>query len=274
MKDRTDLIIDRAGIKGLRLPLKFSDFTGGYFDAFIIEAWTSVEKSQSGARFGLIKDAVEEIFTEEMRFGELFSRVDSFLDYAMSYSGSSSAGISLESVFTGDPFISDRESVSIIPLKISGITKGGAKQFGLSVSVTGMNACPCTMDATAKILGIKSESGRPLSVTHNQRTRIRAELLFNKKPDIDFMTVADCLLRSTSGVLMERGSDELEAQIVVDAHRNPLFVEDSVRIAADLIMKDVNPDPETIIRVDAISLESIHNHDAFASLEIRAGQLK
>ncbi len=274
MKKHFDLIIGEAGIRGLRLPLKFRDFTGGYFDAFMVEAWTSVEKSQNGARFGLIKDAVEKIFDEEMEFKGLFSRVDSFLGYAVNYSGSGSAGISLESVFTRDPFSSDVESVSVVPLRVSGIVKDGARHFSLSVTVTGMNACPCTMDATAKLLGIEGSSERPFSVTHNQRTKITAELTFNKIPDVDFLDLADCLHRSTSGVLMEKASDELEAEIVVNSHKNPLFVEDSVRIAASLIVQDLRPDPDVLIRVDAVSLESIHNHDAFASLEMKAADLK
>jgi GTP cyclohydrolase-4 len=66
-----------------------------------------------------------------------------------------------------------------------------------------------------------------------------------------------------------------EAQLVIDAHMNPKFVEDVVRdILSAILKKYKNLPDEVMVVVRSESEESIHKHNAFAERVTTIGELR
>ncbi len=120
--------------------------------------------------------------------------------------------------------------------------------FGVHVPVT--TVCPCSKEI--------SDRG-----AHNQRCRVRVDLESHK-----LFWIEDLI-----ALIESCGSCELFAQlkrpdekwITEHAYDKPRFVEDIVREVA----KNLRDDPSvSYCRVEAESAESIHNHEAYAIIEI------
>jgi GTP cyclohydrolase-4 len=156
----------------------------------------------------------------------------------------------------------------------------------IGIEVAGMSACPCAMENVREMLreelASKGFDERRISVldeipvpTHNQQNRAYLEIGMKGEMDIEaedlIQLVENNLSSPTYEVLKRKG----EAMIVLQAHRNPKFVEDIVRDIIDSflgIYRDL-PDHATL-HVRSISEESIHKHDAFAERITTLGELR
>ena len=66
-----------------------------------------------------------------------------------------------------------------------------------------------------------------------------------------------------------------EKEVVLQAHKNPKFVEDVVRDMLTRVLKQYGSLPdETCVIAKSESLESIHKHNAFAERVTTVGELK
>ncbi|HUW43254.1 MAG TPA: GTP cyclohydrolase MptA [Thermoplasmata archaeon] len=147
--------------------------------------------------------------------------------------------------------------------------KNGDHRRMIGVEVTGMTACPCAMETTHQILGknrTKKESrGDVPSITHNQRNRTQLLLEVPKKAFVeadDLIEIVESSMSSPTYGILKR---EDEAMVVIDAHRNPKFVEDVVREILSKILKQYDYLPDDVhVTVRSESEESIHKHNAFA----------
>lgn len=147
--------------------------------------------------------------------------------------------------------------------------KNGDHRRMIGVEVTGMTACPCAMETTHQILGknrTKKEScGDVPSITHNQRNRTQLLLEVPKKAFVeadDLIEIVESSMSSPTYGILKR---EDEARVVIDAHRNPKFVEDVVREILSKILKQYDYLPDDVhVTVRSESEESIHKHNAFA----------
>lgn len=109
--------------------------------------------------------------------------------------------------------------------------------------------CPCSKEISA--FG-----------AHNQRAHARIAVRMNTFVWIEELAdIADACASAPVYSLLKR---EDEKAVTERAYSNPHFVEDSVR---DLAIAMENDDRITWFRVSVTSHESIHNHDAFASIE-------
>ncbi|MEO0074724.1 MAG: GTP cyclohydrolase FolE2 [candidate division WOR-3 bacterium] len=119
--------------------------------------------------------------------------------------------------------------------------------LGVTVPIT--TVCPCSKEM--------SEKG-----AHNQRGEIRVDIRFKGFFWIeDLIELVENCASSPVYSLLKR---EDEKYVTEQAYQNPTFVEDVVRNVA--LKLQTHPD---IIwyKIEAESFESIHNHDAYASLE-------
>ena len=140
----------------------------------------------------------------------------------------------------------------------------------IGVQVTGLNACPCTMDAERKKLISENPQYSDIInnipvITHNQRNRV--EILVQKISGVEIE--ADMLIEVASDIIgspVELGESlESDVELIYRQHKKPQFVEDVVRnIACNLKQKlqKFNIDPQILITSE--SEESVHRHNAFA----------
>ena len=152
----------------------------------------------------------------------------------------------------------------------------------LGISSQGMTSCPCAQElirdySKKMILQRIDEFGIPekkiddlLSIiplaSHSQRSKGTIIIELEKENSVGLLELIDIIQESMSAKI---GGDVLkrneEGRIVRLAHLNPRFVEDSIRIMADLAVKRLPHIPdecEIIFKID--SLESIHDYNACA----------
>ena len=121
----------------------------------------------------------------------------------------------------------------------------------LGVSVPVMTVCPCSKEI--------SDYG-----AHNQRAMIHVLLRFKGFIWLeDVIAMVESCASSPVYALLKR---EDEKYITESSYDNPTFVEDVVRNVAMKLNENKNI---TWYRVEVESAESIHNHDAYASITKR-----
>jgi GTP cyclohydrolase-4 len=152
------------------------------------------------------------------------------------------------------------------------------KQIG--VEAVGMTACPCAMETCRELLKKDEEGGITVDpkipmISHNQRNRTS---LFLEVPG-EYTVEADDLIEivesSFSSPTFELLKRQDEGQMVLDAHKNPKFVEDVVRDILAQVIENYKELPEDVlVSVNSESMESIHKHNAYAERITTMGELR
>lgn len=143
----------------------------------------------------------------------------------------------------------------------------------IGVEAVGMTTCPCAMEVIRAITGAKKDVVTP---THNQRN---ISTLMIEVPGDSTVVEANDLIEivenafssPTYGMLKRRE----EGELVVEAHRNPKFVEDVVRDMLAMVLQKYSSLPDdTLVIARSESEESIHKHNAYAERVTTLGELK
>lgn len=162
----------------------------------------------------------------------------------------------------------------------------------LGISAQGMTSCPCAQelikDYSKKMINQRIEEFQipkdkiddllnviPLA-SHSQRSKGTLIIELKEENTISLLELISIIQESMSAPI---GGDVLkrteEGKMVRLSHLNPRFVEDSIRIMADLAVKklvNMPDDCEIIFRID--SLESIHDYNACAEKNTTFGDLR
>jgi GTP cyclohydrolase-4 len=154
-------------------------------------------------------------------------------------------------------------------------------QRAIGAEAVGMTACPCAMETCREKLTLEypllAEPGLaslPM-ISHNQRNRTR--LVFEMGGDAevevdDVIAVIELAQSSPTYAILKRGD---EAQVVLDAHRHPKFVEDVLRdLLASLPTAFPRVPDSVVVRATTVSEESIHKYNVEASHRISFGELR
>ena len=148
--------------------------------------------------------------------------------------------------------------------------EGISKTIG--VQCVGMTACPCAQENVAETLGCSKEW--PV-ITHNQRNVCTVIMTMDEKDNVEANDLIDIVNDSFSSPTFELLKRDDEAAVVINAHRNPRFVEDMVRIVLKKIVDKYPGLPDDVeITVRSESEESIHKHNAFAERSAVMGELR
>ncbi len=133
--------------------------------------------------------------------------------------------------------------------KLTGDLEDSTPSFILEVEVPVMTVCPCSK-------AISTEGA------HSQRTLVR--IAVRMKGFLWIEEIVDIAEKSGSSAVYSLLKREDEKYVTEYAFAHPAFVEDVVRSAAIQLSEH-----ELIswFKVEVQSLESIHNHDAFACIE-------
>ncbi|MCI4331455.1 MAG: GTP cyclohydrolase MptA [Thermoplasmata archaeon] len=151
----------------------------------------------------------------------------------------------------------------------------------IGVEAVGMTACPCAMEGCREqltrefpLLADPSLAELPI-VTHNQRnrTRLSIELPAGIEVEADEMiSVVESAQSSPTYAILKRGD---EAQLVLNAHRHPRFVEDVVRELLSHTGRQFPQLPDSaVVTAETRSEESIHKYDVEASHSATIGELR
>ncbi len=133
--------------------------------------------------------------------------------------------------------------------KLTGNLEDNLPSFLLEVEVPVMTVCPCSK-------AISNEGA------HSQRTLVR--IAVRMKGFFWIEDLVDIAEQSGSSAVYSLLKREDEKYVTEHAFAHPAFVEDVVRAAAMLLSKH---ELVSWFKVEVQSLESIHNHDAFACIE-------
>jgi len=245
--DHRRLRIDKVGVRGLRFPIQILD---------------KERTSQNTiATIGMFVDLPHEFKGTHMsRFIEVLNshghivHVENITDilYAMQ-AKLKSAVAHLEMEF---PFflvkkapISGMESVMDYTARFDATATGKEIDFVLTVRVGVTTLCPCSKAI--------SRFG-----AHNQRGLVTVQVRSHKAIWIeDLIALVESSASAQLYSLLKRQDEKAVTEM---AYENPVFVEDLVRNVA--VKLNAHPDVAWY-KVEAENFESIHNHNAYASIE-------
>ncbi len=156
----------------------------------------------------------------------------------------------------------------------------------IGAEVVGMTVCPCAQESVmeadrAKLSEFLDEEtlNKVLDTvtfaSHNQRG---VGTIIIDVPDDQVVKgedIIDIIEESMSSPVCELLKRPDENAVVMNAHQNPVFVEDAVRnMIEKILQKYSNLDDDTQITVRQENQESIHRHNAFAERTATIGELK
>ncbi|WP_342677529.1 GTP cyclohydrolase MptA [Methanofollis sp. UBA420] len=156
----------------------------------------------------------------------------------------------------------------------------------IGAEVTGMTACPCAQDImkdhavhVMQDLGIEQEKITAFfeevpMATHNQRGRGFLCIETDDDQHVSLETIIKVLKDSMSASIFELLKRGDENYVVMQAHRNPRFVEDCVREMARHVVARFSDLPgDSMILIRQTNEESIHQHDAYAERKATLAEL-
>lgn len=156
----------------------------------------------------------------------------------------------------------------------------------IGAEVTGMTACPCAQDIMkeraihvlqnleipdAKIGEFLKEV--PMA-THNQRGRGVLLIEIDDDQHVKLEKIIRILKESMSASIFELLKRGDESYVVLNAHKNPRFVEDCVREIAKKVLAEFKDLPgDSLVTITQTNEESIHQHDAYAERQATMAEL-
>jgi GTP cyclohydrolase IB len=250
--DTRGLAIDQVGVSDLRYPIQVLDQDGKPFPT-VAKIAMSVHlphhfKGTHMSRFLEVLSKHEGEVTMRT-LPEILHDLKKRLDAEEAH---------IEVAFTY--FVTKKAPVSGAPAKVGcdvvfkGTSNGKVDDFVLCVTVPVTTLCPCSKEI--------SEYG-----AHNQRGYVTLEVRPKaKKGGWELILIEDLIeVAEKSGsapvyALLKRTDERF---VTMQAYDNPVFVEDVVRNAAALLRADERVSSFT---VKAVNHESIHDHNAFATI--------
>jgi GTP cyclohydrolase-4 len=149
--------------------------------------------------------------------------------------------------------------------KASGV-RGKEMRKMIGAQAIGMTACPCAMETIRDSIkgNVVIEGNFPV-ISHNQRNISTLMIEVPGHYEVEANDLIDILEQSFSSPTFEILKRSDEAAVVINAHRNPKFVEDVVRDILVKVLEKYHELPNEVkVTVRSESEESIHKHNAFA----------
>jgi GTP cyclohydrolase IB len=246
-RDTRELPIDKVGVRGLRFPVQVRDLarrvqntvaTVGMFVDLPMEF-----KGTHMSRFVEVLNAHGNIIHVE-KIPEILAALQERL-----HSATSHLEIEFPYFMAKRSPVSRKESLMDYWVRFDAAGCGAEMDFVMTVKVNVTTLCPCSKAI--------SKYG-----AHNQRGEVTVALRFKKTVWIE--EVVAIIEASASSELYALLKRQDEKAVTERAYENPVFVEDLVRNVA--LRLNAHPLVKWY-RVEAENFESIHNHNAYASIE-------
>ncbi|MGB4579259.1 MAG: GTP cyclohydrolase MptA [Methanoculleus sp.] len=156
----------------------------------------------------------------------------------------------------------------------------------IGAEVTGMTACPCAQDImkdhalhVLENLGVDEDTIEAFfeevpMATHNQRGRGFLCVETDDDQHVSLEKIIKILKDSMSARIYELLKRGDESFVVLEAHKNPRFVEDCVREMARKVIAQFRYLPgDSVVTIKQTNEESIHQHDAYAERKATIAEL-
>lgn len=249
-KDSRKLPIDKVGIKNIQYPIHVTNQSGktqGTLGTF--EMYVNLPHDQKGTHMSrfveILNDQKDHLSLENMGYilNEMKNRLESetaFLKVSFPYFVEKESPVTRSKSYMDYTVTITGESNSTVLIT-------------LSVDVPVTTLCPCSKSI--------SEYG-----AHNQRGLVRIHARFNPSGTfVDFEEIIHRVEKTSSCEVFALLKREDEKFVTEQAYENPVFVEDLVR---DIALSLGQIDEIVWFNVEVTNFESIHNHDAYANIEI------
>lgn len=277
--------LTRVGITGVKKPVMVRRNGRDNHLTASIDVFVDLPSSQKGSHMSRNVEIITEMIDESVRrdvksLEELAGGICRALLERHGYAGYAEVRMSAD-------YFLERSTASgwstLEPFKLMAratARRGNGLMKLVGVEVEGMTACPCAMETVTHVLErempeLASVRAKAPMITHNQRnvTTLMVEVPEDVEVEADDLItiVEDSLSSPTFGILKR----EDEAKVVLDAHRNPKFVEDVVRDILGKLLERYRDMPDSVqVTVRSESEESIHKHNAFAERVTTLGELR
>ena len=241
------LNIDRVGVRDLHLPLLVRDRSRGSQQTVAkVDLGVDLPSSFKGTHMSRFVEALE-AWNDEISYRSvrrLLLTIKERLGARRAFA-----------CFSFPYFIAKKAPVSGSPAtvayacRLTGELDDSGQSFLLEADVPVMTVCPCSK-------AISREGA------HSQRAMVRMRLRMKAFSWLeDFIDIAEASASSAVYTLLKR---EDEKFVTENAFAHPTFVEDVVRNVAQRLLEHGQVER---FSVEVESMESIHNHNAFARIE-------
>ncbi len=156
----------------------------------------------------------------------------------------------------------------------------------IGAEVTGMTACPCAQTImkdhalhVLENLGVADDTINAFfeevpMATHNQRGRGFLCIETDDDQHVSLEKIIKILKDSMSARIYELLKRGDESYVVMEAHKNPRFVEDCVREMARKVITQFRDLPgDSVVTIKQTNEESIHQHNAYAERKATIAEL-
>ncbi|MEM1576071.1 MAG: GTP cyclohydrolase MptA [Archaeoglobaceae archaeon] len=167
------------------------------------------------------------------------------------------------------------------------ISRKGEKVVFVGAEVTGITACPCAQElikakAVERLYKLGFDLGKIEEIlsavpvaTHNQRGRATIKVQVKDDFRVSITKLIEIAKSGMSYETFEILKREDELDVVERAHRNTMFVEDSVRkMAFELLKAYPNAPADVVVFLRQENEESIHQHNVVAERVAKIGELR
>jgi GTP cyclohydrolase I len=243
--------IDRVGVKNLRYPLVVRNKNNGVQHTVAqVDLYVDLPGSFKGTHMSRFIEALQEWsgVLDYHSFKQLLSDVQARLEARRSH-------LTISFPFFMEQSAPKSGSVAMMDYQcsFSGELEADKPRMFLDLEVPVMTVCPCSMAI--------SEQG-----AHSQRALVRMRVRFDGLLWLeDLIHMAQESASSPVHALLKRIDEKF---VTENAFANPAFVEDVVRNVAEKLKRHRQV---KWFKAEVESFESIHNHNAFACIEMATG---
>lgn len=248
LPDTRRIEIDKVGVKDIRYPIVVLDKVNGTQHTIAtINMYVDLPHHFKGTHMSRFVEVLNE-YRREISIKNFFN----LLGEIRKKLNAKSAHMEIDYPYfiEKEAPVSRAKSLMDYRCRFSGSASDTAKDFYVGVVVPVTSVCPCSKEIS-------------VHGAHNQRSIVTVSLRFKK-----FIWMEDIIR-----IVEESGSSEVysllkrpdEKYVTEHAYDKPMFVEDIVREVAAKLSKDRNI---TWFQVGCENMESIHNHSAYAFIEV------
>ncbi len=265
LRPEYEVPVKRIGFRNVLKRIVIRSPSGMYsFDARI-NLYVEISSERKGAHLSRSVDAINVLDYLPQESWSLEGLVDAIHTQLLKlHPYSMSANVTLYTNYWARAQFGEMSSLEPVKVKVSVKGSSKSKVYSLSVAVKGITVCPSAQSTIASMLGYAG-----LAPSHSQKVTLVGTIVTNVLKVINVDDIAAQLWKSVSAPAFTLLKRPQEAALVIGAHRNPKFAEDAVRDAVRrlrCLVGDKLP-PDSLIRAEIYSLESIHPHDVYAMAE-------
>lgn len=249
MQDEREMPIDKVGVKGLHYPITVLDKNKGEQKTIAsINMYVNLPHHFKGTHMSRFVEILNEYHgsIDIKKFDEIIGKVKQKLE-----AESAHVEMSFPYFIKKPAPVSKIEALVDYSVTLRGaINRNNEQTLFISVKVPVTTVCPCSKEI--------SDRG-----AHNQRGWVTLSVQTEK-----FVWIEDLIHlveTSGSGELYSLLKREDEKYCTEKAYDNPRFVEDVVREIGSVMRDDENV---VWFKVESENMESIHNHNAYACIEM------